>query len=128
MTPAARRIQGALATVAVLGVAAIAALALGLREARPTVTPAQLLTTHYPGTVQLVGLVAEPPRFDGGLEFVLTDVARTARVRVRYSGAAAALRRGERVSVTGTYDSHLFVAQPDTLMVGCAAAGSPEHC
>jgi hypothetical protein len=128
MSSRGHSLKGALATVAVLGVAGVAALALGRREAHPTVTPAQLLTAHLGGTVQLVGFVAGAPRFDNALEFVLTDQARTARVRVHYSGATGALHPGERVSVTGTYRSHLFLAQPDTLIAGCATAGSPEHC
>lgn len=120
--------KGALVTVAVLGLAGVAALALGSREAHPTLTPAQLLVARRGGTVQLVGFVAAAPRFDRGLVFVLTDQARTARVRVRYSGATDALRPGERVSVTGRYSDHLFVAEPDTLIAGCATAGSPQHC
>jgi len=68
--------KGALVTIAALGLVGVAALALGSREAHPTLTPAQLLVAHRGGTVQLVGFVAAAPRFDRGLVFVLTDQAR----------------------------------------------------
>jgi cytochrome c-type biogenesis protein CcmE len=123
-----RPVKGTLTTIVALGLAAVAALTLGSREAHRSVTPAQLLASPPGGTVQLVGLVASPPRFRGALEFVLTDATRSVRVRVRYNGATGELRPGEQVSVTGAYRKGIFVAQPDTLVAGCANADSKEHC
>ena len=121
-----RSLVGAIATIAILGLAAAGALLLGGRDARPSVDPAELLADRPTGTVQLVGLVASAPRFDGSLRLVLTDDAHSARVRVRYAGPAGDVRPGRRVTVTGALRGGVFVAEPDTLLVDCTRRAG--HC
>lgn len=123
-------VQGALATLAVLGAVAVAAFVLGISHGYRSVTPADLASSHPAGKVRLVGYLAvAPSRRNGSLELVLTDAARTARVVVRYAAATDdPLRVGEQVTVTGRQDGGVFVADPDSLVGSCAASGRPEHC
>lgn len=115
---------------ALAGALAAVVIALTGNTARPTVTPAQLGPAEIGGSFQLVGIVAAVPRRRHGLlELVVGDGTGRARLRVRYPGPPPEpLRVGERIQVAGTYGDRLFVAEPDTLVVGCGSRRRPEHC
>jgi cytochrome c-type biogenesis protein CcmE len=93
----------------------------------PSLRPSQL--ADHAGTVSLAGVVVGPVSGDAesaGMRFRLRDIEGTATVPVVYSGSVPDLfRTGRDVSVRGTLENGVFVAEPDSLVTKCPSKYAP---
>jgi cytochrome c-type biogenesis protein CcmE len=94
----------------------------------PSLRPSQL--AGHSGKVSLAGLVLAPVRGDeygSGLHFRLRDIGGTVTVPVVYKGSVPDLfRPGRDVSVRGTLQNGVFVAEPDSLVTKCPSKYAPK--
>jgi cytochrome c-type biogenesis protein CcmE len=94
----------------------------------PSVRPSQL--SHHSGKVSLAGLVLAPVSGDSygaGMRFRLRDIGGTETVPVVYKGSVPDLfRPGRDVSVRGTLQNGVFVAEPDSLVTKCPSKYAPK--
>jgi cytochrome c-type biogenesis protein CcmE len=94
----------------------------------PLVQPSQLADHH--GTVSLAGLVLAPLKGDAqasGLRFRLRDIGGTTTVPVFYKGSVPDLfKPGRDVSVRGSFQKGIFVAERDSLVTKCPSKYAPK--
>jgi cytochrome c-type biogenesis protein CcmE len=93
----------------------------------PSLRPSQL--AGHGGTVSLAGVVVGPVNGDAqsvGLRFRLRDIGGTASVPVVYTGSVPDLfSAGRDVSVRGTLENGIFVAERDSLVTKCPSKYAP---
>jgi cytochrome c-type biogenesis protein CcmE len=93
----------------------------------PSLRPSQL--ADHGGTVSLAGVVVGPVGGDAqsaGMRFRLRDIGGTATVPVVYTGSVPDLfRTGRDVSVRGTLENGIFVAERDSLVTKCPSKYAP---
>jgi cytochrome c-type biogenesis protein CcmE len=93
----------------------------------PSVQPSEL--ADHRGTVSLAGVVLGPMSGDAeaaGLRFRLRDIGGTSTVPVVYHGTVPDLfRAGRDVSVRGTLENGVFVAERDSLVTKCPSKYAP---
>jgi cytochrome c-type biogenesis protein CcmE len=94
----------------------------------PSLRPSQL--ADHSGKVSLAGLVLGPVRGDSygaGMHFRLRDISGSQTVPVVYKGSVPDLfRPGRDVSVRGTLQNGIFVAEPDSLVTKCPSKYAPK--
>jgi cytochrome c-type biogenesis protein CcmE len=93
----------------------------------PSIQPSQL--ADHGGTVSLAGVVIGPVSGDAqsaGMRFRLRDIGGTTTVPVVYTGSVPDLfRAGRDVSVRGTLENGVFVAERDSLVTKCPSKYAP---
>jgi cytochrome c-type biogenesis protein CcmE len=93
----------------------------------PSIQPSEL--ADHRGTVSLAGVVLGPMSGDAeaaGLRFRLRDIGGTSTVPVVYRGTVPDLfRAGRDVSVRGTLENGVFVAERDSLVTKCPSKYAP---
>ena len=94
----------------------------------PSIQPSQL--ADHGGTVSLAGVVLGPvtgdPQADG-MRFRLRDIGGSATVPVVYRGYVPDLfNPGRDVSVRGTLQNGVFVAERDSLVTKCPSKYAPD--
>ena len=93
----------------------------------PSLRPSQL--ADHGGTVSLAGVVVGPVNGDAqsaGMRFRMRDIGGTATVPVVYTGSVPDLfRAGRDVSVRGTLENGVFVAERDSLVTKCPSKYAP---
>jgi cytochrome c-type biogenesis protein CcmE len=93
----------------------------------PSIQPSEL--ADHRGTVSLAGVVLGPMSGDAeaaGLRFRLRDIGGTSTVPVVYHGTVPDLfRAGRDVSVRGTLENGVFVAERDSLVTKCPSKYAP---
>lgn len=94
----------------------------------PTVQPSEL--PGHTGKVALAGQVIGPvtgDAYDGGLRFVIRDVAGTASVPVVYTGTVPDMFKvDQHITVTGTMVNGTFVSQKDSMITKCPSRYVPK--
>jgi cytochrome c-type biogenesis protein CcmE len=94
----------------------------------PSIQPSEL--ADHRGTVSLAGVVLGPmsgDAEDSGLRFRLRDIEGSATVPVVYRGTVPDLfRAGRDVSVRGTLENGVFVAERDSLVTKCPSKYAPN--
>jgi cytochrome c-type biogenesis protein CcmE len=97
----------------------------------PAVAPSEL-GAHAGEKVSLGGKVVGQPTgdaHDGGLRFVLRDIAGNApdRVTVLYTGSVPdQFRSGRELVVEGRMQNGIFVAEPGSMVTKCPSKYAPE--
>jgi cytochrome c-type biogenesis protein CcmE len=93
----------------------------------PSLRPSQL--ADHAGTVSLAGVVIGPVSGDAGsagMRFRLRDIEGTATVPVVYTGSVPDLfGAGRDISVRGTLENGVFVAERDSLVTKCPSKYAP---
>jgi cytochrome c-type biogenesis protein CcmE len=94
----------------------------------PSIQPSEL--ADHGGTVSLAGVVLGPVSGDAdaaGMRFRLRDIGGTTTVPVVYRGTVPDLfRAGRDVSVRGTLENGIFVAERDSLVTKCPSKYAPN--
>ena len=94
----------------------------------PSIQPSEL--ANHRGTVSLAGVVLGPmsgDAEDSGLRFRLRDIEGSTTVPVVYRGTVPDLfRAGRDVSVRGTLENGVFVAERDSLVTKCPSKYAPS--
>jgi cytochrome c-type biogenesis protein CcmE len=95
----------------------------------PSIQPSDL--ADHPGTVSLAGVVLGPvsgdPETAGGMRFRLRDIEGSATVPVVYRGFVPDLfEAGRDVSVRGTVQNGVFVAERGSLVTKCPSKYAPD--
>jgi cytochrome c-type biogenesis protein CcmE len=93
----------------------------------PSIQPSEL--ADHGGTVSLAGVVLAPVTGDAqadGMRFRLRDIGGTQSVPVVYRGSVPDLfNPGRDVSVRGTLENGVFVAETDSLVTKCPSKYAP---
>jgi cytochrome c-type biogenesis protein CcmE len=94
----------------------------------PSIQPSQL--ADHPGTVSLAGVVVGPVSGDAqeaGMRFQLRDIGGSATVPVVYHGSVPDLfNPGRDISVRGSLENGVFVAERDSLVTKCPSKYAPD--
>jgi cytochrome c-type biogenesis protein CcmE len=94
----------------------------------PSIQPSEL--RDHGGTVSLAGVVLGPVTGDAqadGMRFRLRDIGGTETVPVVYRGSVPDLfNPGRDVSVRGTLENGVFVAEADSLVTKCPSKYAPS--
>jgi cytochrome c-type biogenesis protein CcmE len=94
----------------------------------PSIQPSEL--ADHGGTVSLAGVVLGPVTGDAqadGMRFRLRDIGGTETVPVVYRGSVPDLfNPGRDVSVRGTLEDGVFVAEADSLVTKCPSKYAPS--
>jgi cytochrome c-type biogenesis protein CcmE len=94
----------------------------------PSIQPSELAS--HKGTVSLAGVVLGPVSGDAqeaGMRFRLRDIGGTASIPVVYHGTVPDLfNPGRDVSVRGSLENGVFVAERDSLVTKCPSKYAPD--
>jgi cytochrome c-type biogenesis protein CcmE len=94
----------------------------------PSIQPSQL--ADHPGTVSLAGVVVGTVSGDAqqaGMRFQLRDIGGSATVPVVYHGSVPDLfNPGRDISVRGSLENGVFVAERDSLVTKCPSKYAPD--